>query len=1028
MADGRAVRRSGVWSAVVVGAVLAVAGSMLGPAGTASAASTDVVISELMYNPYSDVDGDEFLELTNTGAAAIDMSGWCFSGITLCFASGTSIAAGARVVVSRDAARFQLTYGFAPFAVYTGGLSNGGEKITLKDASAATVDSVTYSDHDPWPTTPDGGGPSLELIDPLVDHSNPDNWAASTSPNGSTPGAPNSVAGTGVRPHVSAVTATPSVPAANDPVTVTATVTGEDSVILRSQTDFGAQVTTPMSTSDGTTFTATIPGAAAGHLIRYRVEATNSVGTSYSPRLDDTSPYKGVVASSGVTSAVPVLEWFMPDADYNLITAYPTVDITRPGVLAYNGTVIDNVMFSIRGESTQNSLKKSWKVDMPQDHLLQVAGLVEPEDEFALNADYSDLSHGRNLLAWNAYSQAGVVDEQIMPVRVQRNSTFYGLYNYTDIFDGVWRDREGYSDKQFYKAGHGAFDATKQLVEYRFEKKKPKDEDFTTLAAFLNGVDLTGTAQQNNLLATGNVPEIINYAVVSAIVEHTDSSSKNFYLSQDPTNGRWSIIPWDLDHTWGHKCCGVTSNFVTPAEPQDQTSELMRAILAVPDWRTMYFRRLRTVVNSVLATGQLEALYDAKVTPAAPEVTLDLARWPKPGVNTTAAAQRTQLFSAIQGRRTAFANDSRLPGNQSAAPSIVVDEIQPSAVTGAGGQFVELYNPSATEAVDLSGWTLSGSVAATIQPGTVILPHGTMTFVANDPSFRATYGGLVLVGGTFTGVLPGTGTLTLTRADATVANTVSYGGAGWPDTSTGQSMELVDPTSDNTLGTSWAGSVRAAGSPGAANQVAAPGTVPGAPTIGTAAAGATAATVRWTAPANNGGTPVAGYRVRVLDGLGNLVGTDQPASPTVTSIVVTGLTAGTAYQFQVAAINTAGTGAFSASSNLVTPLVPSVSSAPVIGTAASGGAGGTITATARWTPPTSAGSSPVLGYQLVALQMSSTASNATVLGASYAPVTGASARSKSFTLAPGVYRFIVIALNNTGLSNASARSNAVTAQ
>ena len=33
------------------------------------------------------------------------------------------------------------------------------------------------------------------------------------------------------------------------------------------------------------------------------------------------------------------------------------------------------------------------------------------------------------------------------------------------------------------------------LVEYRFEKKNPDDEDFTSLGAFLSGVDLTGTAQ-----------------------------------------------------------------------------------------------------------------------------------------------------------------------------------------------------------------------------------------------------------------------------------------------------------------------------------------------------------------------------------------------------------------------------------------------------------------------------------------------------------------------------------------------------
>ena len=49
---------------------------------------------------------------------------------------------------------------------------------------------------------------------------------------------------------------------------------------------------------------------------------------------------------------------------------------------------------------------------------------------------------------------------------------------------------------------------------------------------------------------------MINYAVVTAIVQHTDSSSKNFYLNQDPVTGRWEIIPWDLDHTLATRAAG----------------------------------------------------------------------------------------------------------------------------------------------------------------------------------------------------------------------------------------------------------------------------------------------------------------------------------------------------------------------------------------------------------------------------------------------------------------------------------------
>jgi len=938
------------------------------------------------------------------------------------------VPAAGRLVIGREAARFQLQYGFAPAAVFTGGLSNGGEAITLRDATSAVIDTVTYTDRDPWPTTTDGTGPSLELIDPLADNNDPVNWAASTALAGSTPGAANSVAGTGVKPRISAVAATPTVPTANQAMTVTATITGQTGAVVRSQTDFGAQVTTPMTPMGGDSYTATIPGAAAGHLIRYRVEATNAAGTNYSPRLDDSSPYKGVVVANGITTAIPVVEWFIPDADYNLMAGNPTIDFTRPGVLAYNGAVFDNTVFSIRGESSQTLPKVSWKVEMPQNHELTLAGLAEPVDEFAMNADWSDHSHGRSTLAWDSYATAGVVNEQMMQLRVQKNSTFYGLYTYTDLFDGTWRDREGYSDKQFFKAGHGAFDASRQLVEVRWEKKNPEDEDFTTIAPFLTGVDLTGTAQRNSLLATADIPQMINYAVMTAIVQHTDSSSKNFYLSQDPATGRWSIIPWDLDHTFGNTCCGVTSPFVTPAEPVDQTSELMRAILAVPEWNQMYFRRLRTMVNTVLAPGRLEGIYDARIGPAAPEATLDLARWPR-GFNATYSGLRSQLFSAIQARRNAFASDARVPGNQSAAPNIVINEIQPS-VANPGAAYVELFNPSTTEAVDLSGWSISGGINLQIQPGTVIVPRGTMTFVSNDPAFQVAYGGLVFVGGRFTGGLAVGQTLQLNRADGSSADTVTFGGTGWPDPSGGRSLELVNPASDNSLGSSWALSTRPAGSPGAPNQTAVAGSTPGAPTIGTSSAGAASATVRWTAPADNGGSALTGYQVRVLDSAGQQVGAARPASPTVTSLIVTGLTVGTPYRFQVTAVNAVGVGTASAVSNLVTPIAAAVPSRPAIGTASSGAAGGTITATARWTPPTSAGSSLILGYAVTALRMSSTATNATVLYAVTppTPVTGPTATSKSMTLTAGTYRFVVVALNATGLSPVSLRSNSVVAQ
>lgn len=94
-----------------------------------------------------------------------------------------------------------------------------------------------------------------------------------------------------------------------------------------------------------------------------------------------------------------------------------------------------------------------------------------------------------------------------------------------------------------------------------------------------------------------------------------------------------------------------------------------------------------------------------------------------------------------------------------------------------------------------------------------------------------------------------------------------------------------------------------------------PAVAPGAPTIGTATGGNTSATVNWTAPVSNGGSPITGYSVRVVNAANVQVGALRPAAAGATSLVVTGLTNGTAYRFQVSAINAIGTGTASALSN-----------------------------------------------------------------------------------------------------------------
>jgi hypothetical protein len=163
--------------------------------------------------------------------------------------------------------------------------------------------------------------------------------------------------------------------------------------------------------------------------------------------------------------------------------------------------------------------------------------------------------------------------------------------------------------------------------------------------------------------------------------------------------------------------------------------------------------------------------------------------------------------------------------------------------------------------------------------------------------------------------------------------------------------------------------------------------------------------------------------VRVLDGAGAQVGALHQADATATSLVVTGLTNGSSYQFQVTATNAAGTGPNSALSTVVVPAT--VPGAPVIATAAPGTAGGAVTATAHWNSPASNGGSAVTGFMVRALRMSATG---TVLATTTSAAQPASARQLTMTLQTGNYRFTVQAINKAGSGPQSARSNLVVAQ
>ena len=137
-------------------------------------APAQVIFSEIMYNPNgTDVDGGSFnkewVEIYNTGATSVDLSGWIFEDsqdMTPAnpIPGGTMLGAGEALVLVGDALTFDAQWGaginrleLGNFPTLANSPSSTNEILSLRNGASIVVDQVNYDDANGWPTdSPDG--------------------------------------------------------------------------------------------------------------------------------------------------------------------------------------------------------------------------------------------------------------------------------------------------------------------------------------------------------------------------------------------------------------------------------------------------------------------------------------------------------------------------------------------------------------------------------------------------------------------------------------------------------------------------------------------------------------------------------------------------------------------------------------------------------------------------------------------------------------------------------------------------------
>ena len=202
---------------------------------------------------------------------------------------------------------------------------------------------------------------------------------------------------------------------------------------------------------------------------------------------------------------------------------------------------------------------------------------------------------------------------------------------------------------------------------------------------------------------------------------------------------------------------------------------------------------------------------------------------------------------------------------------------------------------------------------------------------------------------------------------------VKSGSGSYTMVSNTQSTSTTYSHTGLTTGTTYTykvSAINSAGAGDASNEVSATPTsssssgVPGAPTnLAATAVSGTQINLSWSAPSNNGGYPIIGYKIEYRIGSGSYTTLVSNTQSTSTTYSHTGLTSGQLYVYRVSAINTVGIGSTSSESS-ATPTSSSSASAPGTPTGFTATTASPTQINLSWNAPSSNGGSAITGYKI----------------------------------------------------------------
>ncbi len=233
-------------------------------------------------------------------------------------------------------------------------------------------------------------------------------------------------------------------------------------------------------------------------------------------------------------------------SDYDSIMLNFSEDIYVTAKLTYNNQVWEDLNLRIRGDGTRAFKKKSLK--------LKFNNTPFENGRFALNfnAEFEDPSYIRSSLCSRVFREAGVPCFETDFAKLYINGKFIGLFNRTENVDEQFLTSRGMNENaNLYKAtGEGA---CLNIVDnmLMWEKKTGSAATSDDLMQLVNDIaDASQSSYYDFAQKTFDYENMLKMITLNWLLLNGSTYYHNYYMyHQADANGKWLMLPWDLDKT-----------------------------------------------------------------------------------------------------------------------------------------------------------------------------------------------------------------------------------------------------------------------------------------------------------------------------------------------------------------------------------------------------------------------------------------------------------------------------------------------